>query len=366
MELIRLSWSDDPKTTMTITWQSPKPVPKALIEYGEGKQLARSAEATCIAYSQHVGWLYTVTLKGLSESTWYSYRVGDGARRWSKVHTFRTAPSRKGGLFAFTVFADHGVSGASRRNIERIVSGELPAFHLIPGDLSYANGDLRVWKRWLQMVEPLACRVPLMVCPGNHEYEPQLGLHTYRTLFVLPGTERYYRFDYSGVRFLMLDSVTYNDRAQYQWLEAELRQAHRESGVNWVVVAMHHPLYSSTADRLNDLGRARVLEPLLDRYRPDLVLLGHNHNYERTYPLQRGKPIVRHGTPYTKGTGVIYVTTGGGGHSLYRFVAQVPPSTARRERCFHYLKVTVSEEVLQVEAFRTADGSLLDRFEVVR
>lgn len=39
----------------------------------------------------------------------------------------------------------------------------------IPGDLSYSTGFLSRWDSWLNMMEPVTARVPLMTTPGNHE-----------------------------------------------------------------------------------------------------------------------------------------------------------------------------------------------------
>jgi hypothetical protein len=95
-------------------------------------------------------------------------------------------------------------------------------------------------------------------------------------------------------------------------------------------------------------------------------MLGHNHNYERTYPLLGGKPVVRHPNRYRRGQGVIYVTSGGGGKSLYDLTPEQPAFTAKREKCYQYLRITVSDKSLRVECHRTVDNSLLEQFEIVR
>ncbi len=234
------------------------------------------------------------------------------------------------------------------------------------GDFGYANGKQPVWDRWFEILEPLAAEVPVMVCPGNHEYEPRYGISTYLARFVHPGKETYYRFDYSNARFLMVDSIRYRDEEQLRWLQNELRDARNDRSVHWLILCMHHPLYSSTTGRLNDAKRIRVLGPLLDKYRPDLVLLGHQHNYERTYPLRGRMPHVLYPNRYFQGQGVVYVISGGGGYLLYPQTVEQPPFTARREMCHQYLRVTVSRDALKVVSRRTKDDSLLDQFEILR
>jgi predicted MPP superfamily phosphohydrolase len=363
---LRLSWSDDPKTTMSITWQSRMPLLQPKVQYGEGGTLSQTAVVRRIRYAQETGALYQVTLRNLKPDATYSYRAGDARKGWSPAHTFRTAPATPPARFVFTAFADHGVTPAAKQNVQRVLTGEKPDFHLIMGDLSYANGNQPVWDDWFELLEPLASQVPVMVCPGNHEDEPDIRFATYLARFALPGKELYYRFDYGNTRFILFNSQDFRDAEQLRWFERELRDARRDPTVRWVVVVMHHPLYSSTVRRLNDTARIAVLQPLFDKYRPDLVLLGHNHNYERTYPLLRGKPVVRQPNRYQQGKGVIYVTSGGGGKSLYDLTPEQPAFTAKREKCYQYLRIAVTESAVTVECRRTEDNSLLERFEIVR
>lgn len=361
---VRLSWSEDPRTTMSITWQSREPLAKPTVQYGEGKSLAQSAVARRIRYAQETGPLYQVTLRGLKPDTEYSYRVGDPGKGWSETYSFHTAPIQRAQRYTFTAFADHGVTSTAKRAIQRIVAGQRPAFHLIMGDLSYANGNQPIWDQWFELIEPLASRVPFMAAPGNHEDERDIRFATYLARFALPGRELYYRFDYGCARFIIFNSQDFRDPEQLRWLEKELSAARRDPGVRWVILSMHHHLYSSTVKRLNDVARIKVLAPLLDKYHPDLVLLGHNHNYERTYPLIGMKPTSKNPSRYRKGEGVIHVISGGGGKSLYDFTPEKPAFTATREKCYQFLRVHVSERALLVECIRTEDGSLLEQFEI--
>lgn len=51
---------------------------------------------------------------------------------------------------------------------EKVLTGEVDSvFHI--GDLSYATGFLVEWDYFLQMINPVASRVPYMTAIGNHE-----------------------------------------------------------------------------------------------------------------------------------------------------------------------------------------------------
>jgi hypothetical protein len=83
---------------------------------------------------------------------------------------------------------------------------------------------------------------------------------------------------------------------QRDWLRRRLR----ESTATWQIVAFHHPAYTCGGY----LGHPGVLSrwvPLFERHGVDLVLSGHDHNYQR----------------FREHNGVRYVVHGGGGAPLY-------------------------------------------------
>ena len=69
--------------------------------------------------------------------------------------------------------------------------------------------------------------------------------------------------------------------------------ARADGEIDWIVVCMHQVAMSSV--RLNgaDLGVSQELMPLFDAYGVDLVVAGHVHHYERTFPSGRGGPRSR-------------------------------------------------------------------------
>jgi hypothetical protein len=88
-----------------------------------------------------------------------------------------------------------------------------------------------------------------------------------------PGTSFYLR-DYSG-------------GAQTGWLERTLAAGRRDESVDWIIVQMHQcAASSSVTGNGSDLGIRQAWLPLFDRYQVDLVLNGHDHDYERSFPVR--------------------------------------------------------------------------------
>jgi 3',5'-cyclic AMP phosphodiesterase CpdA len=66
-----------------------------------------------------------------------------------------------------------------------------------------------------------------------------------------------------------------------------LREAAESEGIDWIIVQMHQDaLSSSKVGNGSDKGIREAWLPLFDRYGVDLVLCGHDHDYERSFPVR--------------------------------------------------------------------------------
>ena len=257
--------------------------------------------------------------------------------------TFRTAPAGRA-PFRFTSFGDLATPntawvlsyGQSVYAVEAVESFQ-PLFHLLNGDLCYANLNPavqpEVWRDFGNNNQTSAASRPWMPCLGNHEVEfcngPQ-GFASYLARYTLPDNRvpgfggRWYSFRIGSVLFISLDAddVVYQDAAafvtgpaaltpaagtghpairpgtsfylrgysggtQTAWLERTLAAGRRDEAVDWIIVQMHQCAASSSATgNGSDLGIRQEWLPLFDLYQVDLVLSGHDHDYERSFPVR--------------------------------------------------------------------------------
>lgn len=82
------------------------------------------------------------------------------------------------------------------------------------------------------------------------------------------------------------NTVPAGSNIQTQWLETTLADAANDTTIDWIVVQMHQTALSSSHDNGSDLGIRQVWLPLFDKYQVDLVLCGHDHDYERSFPVR--------------------------------------------------------------------------------
>jgi predicted phosphodiesterase len=112
---------------------------------------------------------------------------------------------------------------------------------------------------------------------GNHDSSNE----RYYKPFNMNG-QKYYTYKKNHVRFFALNS-NYMDKQQFSWFEKELQN----SGSDWKICYLHHPLYSSASFHDASTDLRRMLEPLFIKYGVQIVFSGHNHVYERIKP-QKG------------------------------------------------------------------------------
>jgi hypothetical protein len=350
-EQIHLTWGADPAASVVVSWASPGLAVKPRVDVGAGaagspRRSVPAAERTYVdGLTGQPVYTYHARLEGLHADTVYHYRVtadNDARHAHPFAAEFRTAP-RGRAAFRFTSYGDLAtpntrwlLSSPQAKHAVTAVERFAPLFHLMNGDLCYANlnptAAPAVWADFGNNVQTSAAHRPWMPCTGNHEVEflngPQ-GLDAYLTRFALPdnGTAFpgcWYRFRVGSAVFISLcaDDVIYQDSTcfvsgpaplvpaagtghaplepgaslrlrgfsggeQTRWLEKTLAEAAADPGVDWIIVQMHQDsLSSSKFGNGCDKGIREAWLPLFDRYGVDLVLCGHDHDYERSWPVR--------------------------------------------------------------------------------
>ncbi|MGH9360695.1 MAG: hypothetical protein ACRD2T_02175, partial [Thermoanaerobaculia bacterium] len=101
-----------------------------------------------------------------------------------------------------------------------------------------------------------------------------------------------------------------------------------------------------------------------NQHRVDLVLQGHTHFYERTFPLEDGARTDAPEEPdYADPEGTVYIVAGGGGGTL---AAATPKAfSAFYRSTFHHLRVHVEGAKLTLEAI-DLEGRVLDRMTIAK
>jgi hypothetical protein len=332
---------------------------QAITLFGTTRLFPSSATGMPFDYYQN-----EVQLPNLSANATYNYDPLTDAIDVTpgRVDTFTTGSPTGSGSVRFVAFGDSGTLSTQQLQLRDLLANETFDLAIHSGDIAYENGTYQqfhdtffaIYGGWMRSR-------PVYPCIGNHDDRTAAAL-PYRELFVLPENgassafpdhkERYYSFDYGPVHFIALDSElaflnTTRRQEQLNWLAADLASTTQP----WRVVFFHRPPYSSGFHG-SDLALRQTFGPLFEQHGVQLVINGHEHNYERLVPWRE-----------SGSRAVTYVVTGGGGAQL-RAVGQ-SEWTALSRSAHHFLRGTISGCQLTLQAVglngMAFDSYVLDR-----
>jgi hypothetical protein len=205
-------------------------------------------------------------------------------------------------------------------------NGNAPAFFMHLGDVVYFDGELDYY--YQQFYYPYRhYNAPIFAIPGNHDGDMPNGKaspdslaafvqnfcaktpnknpqskDTLRTTMTQPYV--YFRLDTPLATFVNLYTNCpgngYVDTQQQQWLATSLKNAPANKAL---ILTLHHPVFSEDVESGGNANLLKLIDTAVGSGRhPDLVLMGHVHNYQRfTRTMLSGKE-------YT------YIVAGGGGY----------------------------------------------------
>jgi len=266
--------------------------------------------------AQRVGTRFEALIDSLQPSTEYQYWIEcdpDGGNSPQIPGRFRTAP-QPGNPFSFLVFGDSGSGKSSQYRLAAVMSRHPAALILHTGDLVYSKGKLGDYpKKFFRPYRSLLASAPFYPVLGNHDLRTDNG-KPFLDTFSLPANgppgvqaERCYWFDHGDARFVGIDSNLDTQtlaNAVTPWLRSVLDTAPG----TWKFVFLHHPPWAGGSRPPNAKIRD-ILVPAIEAGGADVVFCGHNHLYERTHPMLGGR--------VSPSDGVLYITSGAGGKSLY-------------------------------------------------
>ncbi|HEY0975354.1 MAG TPA: metallophosphoesterase family protein [Solimonas sp.] len=364
---VHLSWTGDPRKTRTVTWftDAVDDAP-GVVEFGHDGGPMQIATATTEAAFDVPVTTHRATMKGFDPARPLRYRVRNGAATSPDFIVKPTPVDR----FRFAHFGDHGRTVYARAVREGILRRGSD-FFVIAGDLSYADGNQPVWDDWFNQMEHLAAQVPMMCCPGNHEDKDGTGA-AFRTRFSHPGrSETFYSFDVGRVHLMVsTGGALITDGtlpAELVKIETDLATAalRRAAGeIDFIVFLQHFTIWTDEEGRSPANPTLVLLEEnIMLRYGVDLLLVGHDHSYQRSQPMGLGLPL-----PF----GYVQVCAGGGGQGMRTFDGFSAWSQVQQRR-YSFVEYAVEPGRIVATTYAVDDGedgpptsdlSVIDEFEL--
>jgi|SRR5690242_15327968 hypothetical protein len=233
----------------------------------------------------------------------------------------------------------------------------IPGTVVAIGDLAYPDGSDQnfancyapTWGRFKDRTRP---------APGNHEYhvDGASGYARYFGAAAGDSTKGYYSYDLGSWHIVALNSECFEvggcgpNSPQGRWLKQDLEQ---HPGA-CTLAYFHKPLFSSGAKHGDDLS-VLPLWRMLYAGGADLILGGHDHDYERFAPQNPdGKLDNQHGIRE-------FVVGSGGKNSHREFGPTKPNSEVRNADTFGVLKLSLHRSGYDWEFVPESGKTFTDR-----
>lgn len=357
-------WHTHPDTALTFVEWAPK---SAFTDF-KADNIIRT-EGSSTVYNTNNDGAYRVHKADVSvllPDTEYVYRVGDGNGNVSEQGQFRTAPAvGSDDPLKFLFLGDSQAS--DQAGFDRWGAALSSAIADMPdADLLIHAGDMvdhgheqEQWDMFFGTVQNTLLNYTLQTVAGNHEVTGTNGMGDYLAHFHNPenGPEAAlgsaYSFDYGNTHFVMLNSETSADgyQRQAEWLAQDLAATDKK----WKVAVFHQGPYGSIYANLN---AQQYWVPVLDEYKVDLVMNGHDHIYLRTYPMKGGEIV-------EEGQGTRYVVGGSTGPKFYALTERYWQQFVYDEDNNIYTTVEIDGDNIVITA-KTVAGETIDTFSIVK
>lgn len=357
-------------TEQPILWETNAPA-TGTIEWGESARLGHRLSFDT------ADRLHRAAMTDLKPGQVTFYRVtargADGQALDSGLLSFRAMPM-PGAPLVFAAMGDTQERPFINHRLAQSIWQARPDFLLLAGDLIGGEEDERRWHwtdEYFAAMGPLVARVPVLAARGNGDVDVVDPVKDTRRFVNFDryhnqpdGGRGYYRRRIGDVEFFVLDgNLAMHEREAPGWRARQrnwLAQALAGSTARWKIAVHHQPAWNADDDDYGDsyAGPTSDGDPeirrdfvdLYERYGVDLVLSGHIHSYERSWPLIGGVP---------RCGGVTYVTVGGGGGDSERAAPVSSHTAAALYSGFHYALIRVWGDTLQLQ-MRDVDGRLRD------
>jgi hypothetical protein len=360
---VHLGIVGDPRTSVVAQWRTVDEVTKATtIRYAVGAnltadQLTETKTGIQFGYvptGDTVFRVHQAHLCGLTPGTTYSYQVGSTdlttGEHYSPVYTFHTAPDIGVHPDAEVVFGFVGDSRGGYDTWDTLISelvSRTPDLILFSGDAVTVGLAQPEWEDFFGRAEKLFANVPVLSAHGNHE----VNSVNYYSQFALPGDQQNFGIDY-GFAHITVANDTPEDPTSIQGAFRQAIDADftASDSARWKIFMHHQPIWSASTRHGSSILLQQAWQPVIDAHHIDLVLNGHDHDYEVT------KPLVGMNVQTSADNATVYIVAGGAGAELYPNGTQF--WTQYSESTYSAAIIHVRNAQLTFDAFRQ-DGTAL-------
>ncbi|MDF2986321.1 MAG: metallophosphoesterase, partial [Eubacterium sp.] len=324
-------------------------------------------------------------LTNLEENTEYVYRVGND-NGWSEYYTFKTPAA--GGAFSFLFAADPQIGSTNvvsdaagwRNTLDKALEAFPDTQILLTGgdhvDSAFSSSDYDGFFSPEQLTG-----LPIATVVGNHDISRIYSQHfaysnvSPETSLKLTGENSGdYWFIRNNTLFLMLNSSVLDSQEHINFMQKAIMDAKKTGAeIKWKVAMFHYSIFSTAmhSDEEDIIKRREGLAPAFSDLQVDLVLMGHDHSYTRTYMMNGKNPVitaeVQNSVTDPEAGQVLYVTgSSSSGSKYYDYETVDAPYAAvnYNNKATSISNVAVSDTALTITTYNPKDMTVIDSFTI--
>jgi hypothetical protein len=358
-----------------------------------GKKVFKAADNNDADY-----YYCKVVVANLKSKLEYLYRVGDG-KNWNGPYSYSTEDS---GKFGFAFLSDAQI-GASRNvpsdvagwaNTTKAIGKNFPgaAFILSSGDQVEVGGNTAQWDGFFSPAELRS--IPVAPTPASHDEMgngPGGGHSSYafRYHFNLPNESAPsnglavgdYYFKYGKALFMVLNMDSNDFDAHRAFMKAAVEA---NPDAKWKIAMWHYTIYTAASRGMRPQNLRSSMVSIVDDLGIDVVLMGHDHTYCRTWQMLGDVPQTNL-SKNSKGEvanppGAFYLTADSASGSKYYPLGAditVSPDPSKNPRWYWvstYLQLNVptfsyfnvDDRSLKVSTYRTDTMAEIDTYTIFK
>ncbi|HTA82544.1 MAG TPA: T9SS type A sorting domain-containing protein [Bacteroidia bacterium] len=320
---IRWGTTKDPLNGLTITWSNTGTKDSIKWGYTTSYEKGKFVSTSRTGYTSGT-LFFKYTFPTVTGSSTIYYSLYDSkAKTWGSQMTFKTAPPASANSFSFCAMGDCRDIPSELTKVSNLGSAQNPSFCLFNGDLTVDGNSASEYNTFFTSAANYLQNNLNLQAEGNHDYADE---SMFSNLWDLPTTHSqnlYYAVTYANTIFITINANTFysngSDATQLAWLDSTLAAAQANKNITWKVISLHYAFFTD-GEHNGDMDAFRsTIWAAFDKYGVDLVLNGHDHDYQRTYPVNLSvsstAPVAKYGSG--TGEGRMEITFGGAGADLY-------------------------------------------------
>ena len=336
----------------------------------------QTAQATSKAANEKGFYSNQATMGNLQPGKEYVYRVVNGTTV-SDTYSFATGENDGSYSFAFVGDPQIGAGGnvvtdteGWNQTLDMVTSKLNPDFLLSAGDQVNTASNETQYAGYLNSV---FTSLPSATSIGNHDsssvaYNEHFNLPNESADKGVTNAGSDYWFVYENTLFVDINS---NNRSTAEHKAFIQEAIDANPNVKWKTVVFHHSIYS-TASHVNDsdiITRREELPQVFTDLDIDVVLMGHDHVYTRTYMMNGYTPDTAQGdkSSVTNPTGILYLTANSAsGSKYYDIKAPNAEYSAKMDQSYRrtVTNIDVTDTSYKMTTYYADTMEVLDQFTI--